>query len=212
MNKVYWSITGFSILVILFSIGYYVSFNNAKVTYPQSELNKAEVRNIGDDEDDSNTVQAVDANKGAVIRTDSNTLYIEESYDVADAIYQDKEIAIPQEYIGLTRVEIQNKLQEYMKNPPQEEVKKGLVSITLNAFSKASITIRKVYDNKDHYAYFLTEYGGYVVVYTNDKKTLVDQTGILISDLSLDQQKEVKNGVYVDDLDQLYGLLESYTS
>ena len=211
MNKVYWSITGFSILVILFSFGYYISFNNAKVANPQSELNKAEVKNIGNDYN-SNTVQAIDANKGAVIRTDSNTVYVEESYDIADAIYQDKEIAIPQEYIGLTRVEIQNKLQEYMKNPPQEEVKKGLVSVTLNSFSKASITIRKVYDNKEHYAYYLTEDGGYVVVYTNDKKTLVDQTGILISDLSLDQQKEVKNGVYLDDLEQLYGLLESYTS
>ena len=211
MNKVYWSITGFSILVILFSFGYYISFNNAKVANPQSELNKAEVKNIGNDYN-SNTVQAIDANKGAVIRTDSNTVYVEESYDIADAIYQDKEIAIPQEYIGLTRVEIQNKLQEYMRNPPQEEVKKGLVSVTLNSFSKASITVRKVYDNKEHYAYYLTEDGGYVVVYTNDKKTLVDQTGILISDLSLDQQKEVKNGVYLDDLEQLYGLLESYTS
>ena len=210
MNKVYWSITGFSLLVILFSFIYFISFENSKVN--NKEKNKQQVlitENIND-AIDSNL--AVDANKGVMVRTDSNTVYIEETYDIADAIYRDKQTQIPQEYVGLTRVEIQNKLQKYIEQPPEEEVKKGLVSITLNSFSRASITVRKIYDNKENYAYFLTEYGGYVVVYTNDKKTIVDQTGILFSDLTEEEQAEVRKGVYLDNLDQLYGLLESYTS
>ncbi len=208
MNRVYWSITGFSILVILFSIGYYISFENSIAN--SQEENQLVVESPYDNQ--NGTVgQAVDANK-VVIRTDENTLYVEECYDIADAIFSDKESAIPKEYIGLTRVEIQNKLQEYFKNLPKEEVKKGLVSITLNSFSKASITVRKVYDNKENYAYYLTQYGGYIVVYRNDKKTLVERTGIQLSDLSSEQQAEIKNGIYLDDLEQMYGILESYSS
>ncbi len=212
MSKVYWSITGFSILVILFSFTYYFSFKSAHVDNQKNGTNQAQIQMAGDREDINDSSQVIDANQSDAIRTDSNTIYIEESYDIADAIYNNKQFAIPKEYVGLTRVEIQNKLMEYMNNPPKEEVKKGLVSISLSSFSKASITIRKVFDNKDNYAYYMTEYGGYVVVYTNDKKTLVDQTGILVSDLTKEEQNEVRKGVYIDDLDQLYGILESYSS
>lgn len=210
MNKVYWSITGFSLLIILFSIFFYINFEHTRANSLKNSGNTTQM--AGQANSQESNLKAVGANQGDDIRTDSNTEYIEETYDIADAIYQDKQLTIPKEYVGLTREEIQAKLQEYMKQPPAEEVKKGLVSITLNHFSKASITIRKVYDNKENYAYFLTEYGGYLVVYTNDKKTLVDQTGIRISELSEEEQTEVKKGIYLDNLDQLYGLLESYTS
>lgn len=210
MNKVYWSITGFSLLIILFSICFYINFEHTRANSLKNSGNTTQM--AGQANSQESNLKAVGANQGDDIRTDSNTEYIEETYDIADAIYQDKQLTIPKEYVGLTREEIQAKLQEYMKQPPAEEVKKGLVSITLNHFSKASITIRKVYDNKENYAYFLTEYGGYLVVYTNDKKTLVDQTGIRISELSEEEQTEVKKGIYLDNLDQLYGLLESYTS
>lgn len=209
MNKVYWSITGFSILVILFSFGYYISFENARENNQENKTYQEQLQNNKSDEELS---QAVDANKNDTVKTTPNTAYVEESYDIADAIYQDRQMDMPKEYIGLTRLELLNKLQEFMKEPPKAEVDQGLVSVTLNTFSETLVKIRKVYDNKDHYAYFLTEKGGYVVVYTNDKKTLVDQTGILISDLTKEEQKELENGVYLDDLDQLYGLLESYTS
>ena len=212
MNRVYWSITGFSLLVILFSFGYYFSFENANESNQKNRVDTAQIQSIEGKDDSISSDKVVGVNQTDAIRTDSNTVYVEENYDIADAIYQDNQTAIPKEYINCTRVEIENKLQEYMKQPSSEDVKKGLVSITLNAFSKASITIRKVYDNKEHYAYYLTESNGYVVVYKNDKKTLVDQTGIVISDLDESQQTEVKNGVYLDDLDELYGLLESYTS
>ena len=191
---------------------YYLSFESSKISSQKNGNTQAQIQNLGNNETDIDNTMVVDANKGAVVRTDSKTVYVEESYDIADAIYSDKESTIPPEYIGLTRVELQDKLLQYMKEPPQEELTKGLVNITLSSFSQASITVRKIYDNKEHYAHFLTEYGGYVVVYTNDKKTLVDQTGILFSDLTEEEQKEVRNGVYLDDLDQLYGLLESYTS
>ncbi len=212
MSKVYWSIIGFSLLVILFSFTYYFSFKSAHVDHQKNGTNQAQTQMAGDSEDVNGGSKVIDANQSDAIRTDSNTTYVEESYDIADAIYNNKQSAIPQEYVGLTRVDIQNKLMEYMNHPPKEEVKKGLVSITLSSFSKASITIRKVFDNKDNYAYYMTEYGGYVVVYTNDKKTIVDQTGILVTDLTKEEQNEVRKGVYIDDLDQLYGILESYSS
>lgn len=210
MNKVYWSITGFSLLVILFSIAYYINFENTRANSQENGSNTTQLAGMSSAVESG--LKAMDASQGDSVRTDGNTEYIEETYDIADAIYQDKQMEIPKEYVGLTRDEIQAKLQEYMKQLPKEEVKKGLVSITLNHFSKASITIRKVYDNKENYAYFLTEYGGYLVVYTNDKKTLVDQTGIRITELTDEEQTEVRKGIYLDDLDQLYGLLESYTS
>ena len=53
---------------------------------------------------------------------------------------------------------------------------------------------------------------GIVIVYYSDKKTVFDYTGIEAATLSDKNQSELSLGKYVKDDDELYALLEGYTS
>lgn len=64
----------------------------------------------------------------------------------------------------------------------------------------------------DSSGYYLYEVNGYIVVYRNDKRTVYEYTDIIYDELPQLIQKEIKNGKYVEDIDELYGFLENYTS
>ncbi|MDO5520366.1 MAG: hypothetical protein Q4G58_07740 [bacterium] len=204
-NRVYWCCCAFFSLVVVFSAVYYASFRN---TINKNNANTSEnAKAISSKNED-----AVSVDGHSSIRISQDTKYIEESYDMADAIYSDKTVTLPKEYIGLNRAELEQKLTDYTKSLTEEETKKGLLYVTLVSFSDETVTIRKVYDNKTHYKYYITVKNGMIVVYSNDKKTIVEETEINYNNLLASQKQEVSQGVYIDNLEQLYSTLESYSS
>ena len=60
--------------------------------------------------------------------------------------------------------------------------------------------------------YYLYERNGYVVVYLSDRKTIFEYTDIIFQDLPELLKKEIKNGKYIPNEEELYGFLENYTS
>ena len=60
--------------------------------------------------------------------------------------------------------------------------------------------------------FYLYEVNGYVVVYLSDKKTPYEYTDILYEELPDLQKKEIKNGKYLKNTEELYGFLENYSS
>ncbi|MDO4311876.1 MAG: hypothetical protein Q4C52_02190 [Eubacteriales bacterium] len=60
--------------------------------------------------------------------------------------------------------------------------------------------------------YYLMEKNGYVVVYLGDKKTVYEYTSIEVETLPVTLQNEVKNGKYMENMEELYGFLENYSS
>lgn len=60
--------------------------------------------------------------------------------------------------------------------------------------------------------FYLCEEHGYITVYLSDKKTVFEYTSIDINDLPSDLMKEIKNGKYMEDIEELYSFLESYSS
>lgn len=60
--------------------------------------------------------------------------------------------------------------------------------------------------------FYLLEVNGYVVVYLSDKKTPYEYTDILYDDLPNLLQNEIRNGKYIESLEELYGFLENYSS
>lgn len=60
--------------------------------------------------------------------------------------------------------------------------------------------------------YYLMEVNGYVVVYLSDKKTPYEYTDILCDELPAAIQDEIKNGKYVESIEELFGFLENYSS
>ena len=60
--------------------------------------------------------------------------------------------------------------------------------------------------------YYLYERNGYVVVYLSDRKTIFEYTDIVFHELPDLLKKEIKNGKYIQNEEELYGFLENYTS
>ena len=61
-------------------------------------------------------------------------------------------------------------------------------------------------------AYYLFEVNGYIVVYLSDKKTPYEYTDILYDELPDLLKTEIRNGKYIENIEELYGFLENYTS
>jgi hypothetical protein len=51
-----------------------------------------------------------------------------------------------------------------------------------------------------------------MVAYYGDQKTVFDYTGVSIENLSDYEKQQLKEGIFVKDLDELYALLENYSS
>lgn len=206
MNKIYWYITSFFTVIIVITLAYYVNF---QFTLDKNDVNQAK-NGLQAGASDGTDAIAADGKLKATIG--ASTVLLEEYYNVTDATYSDNEVTIPKEYIGCTREQLIEKIKAYMKDLPQTEIDKGLISMNLISFSKDTIRIRKVYDDKNSYMYYLTEENGYIVVYENDKKTVVEETGISYHDLDESQKTEIDAGVYLSSDEELYCFLESYSS
>lgn len=60
--------------------------------------------------------------------------------------------------------------------------------------------------------FYIKEHEGYVTVYEGDQTTVYEYTTILVNDLPINIQKQVKKGIKVTSLGQVYGFLENYSS
>lgn len=60
--------------------------------------------------------------------------------------------------------------------------------------------------------FYLKNVNGYVVVFLSDKKTAYEYTDILCDDLPEKVKEELANGKYIENLEELYGFLENYSS
>ncbi len=204
-NRVYWCICGFFSIVTVFTLAYYISFQSATSRKGESLISNNNVVS-------AENVSTISREGNHTERIGENAKYVEQTYDLADSMYSDKQKALPKEYVGLTREELERKLTESIHHVSETDKKNGLLYMTVVTFSKDAVTVRKVYDNKSNYKYYISKKDGFVVVYSNDKKTIVDETGIEYKNLADSQKREVDQGVYIDNLAQLYTVLESYTS
>ena len=60
--------------------------------------------------------------------------------------------------------------------------------------------------------YYIKDSEGYVTVYESDQKTVYEYTSILVADLPENVQEQLKEGIKVTSLEQVYGFLENYSS
>ena len=60
--------------------------------------------------------------------------------------------------------------------------------------------------------YYIKDTDGYVTVYESDQKTVYEYTSILVSELPEQIQEDLKEGIKVTSLRQVYGFLENYSS
>lgn len=80
------------------------------------------------------------------------------------------------------------------------------------ALDKQELEERQMVQNEVEICYYIQEADGYVIVMEADRKTVYEYTSILVEDLPDNIQKQVKEGMKVKSLSQVYGFLENYSS
>lgn len=133
--------------------------------------------------------------------------------DTATGRQWSESVPVDPEWIGLTRTEIISCLAMELSDMDLEEYQKGLVSCQLTSFSDVKLVIDKTYNSKARpYEFYMAVYDNMLVVYYSDKKTVYDYTGIMVDDIPERDQITLNHGMYVKDEEELYELLQSYSS
>ncbi len=230
----------FAVLSIMFSVCYYMSYLHALKDFNQkaiehkdqlSLLTRAENPMPGADKtvpgaenptpgaqdlqsaEAAGNTEAVEVDEHSEDAVLPTTKYILEVYDMKTDTVSTQELNPPAYLVGLTRSQVEDYLRTYMSDLPLSEYNKGLFSYELVRFSKAEIVIKKTY-NEDFvpFRFYVVVKDGYVVVYNSDLKSVHTYTHILAADLPEEDRIALSLGIYVNSLDELYSLLESYSS
>lgn len=142
-----------------------------------------------------------------------STKLIAETYDEKEHTTSKEVVSIPASFLGLTRTQMIEKLDDYMEDMPLDELNQGLVSYELMYFSPEYVMTRKTYHlPEDFHKYYIRLNRGTITVYYSDRETVYEYTDIRLDDLPENVQAEVVSGLEVKDEKELYDFLETYSS
>ena len=207
----------FALLCVFFTACYYLSYQralndfNKKAIENKKELYEAllEKTNPTPDPEYNQEVEVLQT-ETTVLPTTKYTL---EVYNMKSDTTESQVLNPPAYLVGLTREEILDYLADYMSDMPLSEYNKGLISYELIYFSEDEIIIKKTY-NEDFlpFRFYVVIKDGYVVVYNSDLKSIYNYTHIEAKNLPEEDRIALIQGIYVNSLDELYALLEGYSS
>lgn len=216
LKKAYIYLFSFIVLCLLFTTCYYLSylhalknFNKNATQYNQQLyelLTKAQPTVAPNDNESVSVIQDE-------ITVLPNTQYTLQIYDMKSDTTETKILNPPAYFVGLTREEVLEYLTTYMSDMPLSEYNKGLLSYELIYFSDKELIIKKTYnENFLPFRYFVVVKDGYVVVYNSDLKSIHTSTDIKAIDLPEEDRISLSQGIYVNSLEELYALLENFSS
>lgn len=206
----------FVFICVMFTTCYYLSYLHAlndfnKQAVEQNRqlyglLEKVQPTPVITEEDSAEVLQAD-------MTVQPSTKYTLQIYDMKSGTTETENLNPPADLVGLTREEVMEYLSTYMSDMPLSEYNKGLISFELIYFSEDEIIIKKSY-NEDFvpYRFYVVIKDGYVVVFNSDLKSVYSYTHIEARSLPEDDRIALIQGIYVNSLDELYALLESYSS
>lgn len=197
-----------------FSVGYYLSYRHAyneRYAGINHELQDDTVAE--QDNTQQPPVETADVVVGSNTVVKPSTRLIMETVDIDKGTTLREEGNPTGDFVGLTREQIVEYLDSYMENIPLVEYEKGLSSYELVSFSSKEFCIRKTYDTSiNPNKFYVTLKNNYVIIYYSDKTSVYDYTSINGNSLPYSDKLELLRGFYVKDSDELYALLEGYTS
>lgn len=155
-------------------------------------------------------VHPVSANDD-MITADTTYMILEKNMNtgnISKNLYQ-----IPDKYIGLTREQLLEQLEDLEANPPLTELERGFVSLELISFSPIQVEIQMNYQEmKSTGIFYIMVYDHKLLVMNEDKKTVFLATEIPVSALPAEVQQDVMRGLFIPNELELYDFLENYTS
>ena len=223
MKKILYSSLVFAGISVLFGICYYFSFRNALLHYNREavEQNTKILNEILESSSESerllqqmlNTDEPVYPVSVTQDTLRENASYFLETYYLQSQTEEREELALPGFMVGIDRKELEAYLKGYMEDLHVNEYLKGLVSYEIISFSETMLTVRKTYDEtKVTNQFYVCRKGDFIVVYYSDLKTVYEYTEIPVNSLPEEIQRSVERGFYVKNAQELYSILEGYTS
>lgn len=147
------------------------------------------------------------------IITTCDTKFIVLEYNLKEDTCTENIKPMPEKYLGLSREELKDALEEYELSPTLEDQEKGFLSLQLESFSSKEVKVSKNYEPIEKKSgYFLMVQDGKIVVMEEDKETVYLTTDIYAEALSDSLKQELIMGKFIYNIEELYGFLESYTS
>ena len=192
----------FVVLILGLTVAYSVSYRNLV----QKSEGGDETKRFGEAE-----IPAASSSSSVVQK---DMYYVEEQVHLPAGTTSENREEIPMDWIGLSRTELEEQLQQYMAHPPIKEEAAGLCSYEIIAFTADSLVVRKTYRRAQEPTreYYLRLLGGKLQVYGQDQTTLLFDTGISGADLLPEDRQALEQGVYLDSIWDVYHFLESCTS
>lgn len=220
LKKAYVYLLSFAGLAVMFCGCYYLSYKlalkdfNKHAVERSRDLAQMEVQTPQPTQapaSDNNQSKPVNVTDSEVVLP--TTTYVLETYNIKTNDLESQDQNPPGYLVGLTREEVINYFNDYMSDMTLSEYNKGLVSCELLSFSSDRVVIRKSYNEDVRlYRFYIVVENGYVVVYNSDLKSVYRYTHIEAKDLPEKDRIDLSKGIYVDSLEELYSLLESYSS
>lgn len=154
--------------------------------------------------------------KTAQAATGMQTLTCDTEYEVTvyDETMQTEKSrmeTLPASFIGKDRKQVEKLIEDYETSPSLKDQEEGFLSMSLESFSPEKIRVRKVIATSLYYACIVAE-DGYLTVYDGNRKQVILYTDIPVFSLPQTVQEEVMDGKYIQTEEELYNLLESYSS
>ncbi len=188
--------------VFMLGAGGYTALKAEQFFYPNRHQEKAVDRERDERVYDNMWASGENAKKEQVI----------EEVNLVDGTIREKQEAVPVKYIGLDRESLIRELESYDRNPPLTELEMGFETIELTAFSKDRVVICKYYKYETEKGYYLLVEDHFIVVYEEDRQRLHMNTDILLTSLNDTLKAEIIQGKYIENEEELYNFLESYSS
>jgi hypothetical protein len=219
LKTVYIYLLSFVGISVMFSTCYYISYLralnefNKRAIERNNNLTQLEATPESTPPLIMENVESWEANTKSAVKILPSTKYILETYDKKTDTNESLELNPPGYLIGLTREEVIEYLDNYMKDMTLSEFNKGLTAYELQSFSDQEVVVRKSYDETlVPSRFYVVVKNGFVVVYNSDLKSVYTYTQIEAENLPEQDRIALSTGIYVDNLEELYALLESYSS
>lgn len=237
MKKIGIYFGSFAVISAMFCLCYFTSYKNALKDFNRkakeqenslyselekiSEENKNLLNRLAEQEDEMAELAAMQAEEQNIMSAGviaHNTVlptvsYIEETYNMVTGQLASAERTAPGFLIGMTREELAAYVTNYMDKMSLAEYEAGLMSYEIISFSENKVVLRKTYDaSKVPYKFYVNITDGMVTVFYSDMKSVFEYTHIPAVDLAEEDRIALIEGIYVKDREELYSILEGFSS
>ncbi len=223
MKKILYSSLLFAGISALFGLCYYFSFKNALLHYNREavEQNRQLLNEILQSSGESERLlQQMLKEKEEVYPAAStqdklreNASYFLETCYLQSQTEEREQLALPGFMVGIDLKGLTAYVEGYMEAMPINEYLNGMVAFEIISFAEDKVVLRKTYDEERiENQFYICRRGDFIVVYYSDLKTVYEYTEIRVDSLIEEIQQSIEQGFYVKDAQELYSILEGYTS